>query len=320
MAEMAATSPSQPSNSVLGLTFDHPPSDVGPVISGTDAAEQPSAGPVEVDGEASTVDAKAEAAEEKPAVVADEENDSKAEGEADGSGPVVKPEETAAEEEAKSPTETVDGDPAQSPKEKKKRNPGYINPERVKTGGVRDKPSADELTERMERIRLQNAKILAKREQADKDVQAYEESTAKEREAAREAARRRRDLQNQINNQRQANAERKLGNRAGREWDAEKATPSPDSGRGRGYGPGFRGGYDRGEFDRGGGDRGGYIPRGPGRVLRGGFRGAPRGGFRGRGGPPGGPTSPSTSGPSGGSAVSAAPEPTPAEAAALSKS
>ncbi|KZO95242.1 hypothetical protein CALVIDRAFT_538387 [Calocera viscosa TUFC12733] len=303
MADNEATNGS----SVLGLTFDNPPSDVGPIVSGTGAASQTTAALGEADHDASKIgDDKIEAGEEKSLEIPAEEKGPKSDGERNDTPPTVKPEEPEASEEAKSPTDKADGEVAQSPKEKKKRNPGYVNPERVKSGGVRDKPSADELVERMERIRLQNAKIVAKREEADKDAQAYQDTMAKDREAMK----RRREVQNQINRQRQANAERKLGNVAGREWDADKGGPGPNSERG----PNFERGPS---FERGRGFDRGFVPRG--RVMRGGFRGAPRGGFRGRGGPPGGPTSPGSERPAP-AAASAKPDPTPAEAAATSKS
>ncbi|KZT54584.1 hypothetical protein CALCODRAFT_485433 [Calocera cornea HHB12733] len=316
MTEPEATTDSQISASILGLTFDNPPSDVGPVVSGIGAASQPVTAPGEANGDASKAEPKTEPVEKKLPEVSVEAAGSKPDEVVEETAASAKTEENGVGEEAKSPTEAAEGETAQSPKEKKKRNPGYINHDRVKTGGVRDKPSADELTERMERIRLQNAKILAKREQADKDAQAYEDTMAKEREAQK----RRREVQNQINSQRQANAERKLGNRAGREWDAGKgssqAAPNPTSPNSEGSNV-ERPNFDRPNFDRGRGFDRGFAPWG--RVMRGGFRGAPRGGFRGRGAGPGGPTSPSAERLSE-QATPAKPDPTPAEAAAQSKS
>ncbi|EJU05698.1 hypothetical protein DACRYDRAFT_20100 [Dacryopinax primogenitus] len=276
------------SASVLGLTFDNPPSDIGPIVSGI--GHEDNVDPPDMDEPSN--DPKAEPAEGQTAN-ASEARDDKPDVEAKTS---ATEEETADGEEAKSATSPSEA--AKSPKDHKKpRNPGYVNPDRVKTGGVRDKPSEDELARRMERIRLQNEKILAKREQADKDAQRYQEAMVQEREAAKK----RREVQNQINSQRQANAERKLGNRVGREWDAGKDIPSPPPERGRGY------------------DRG-YMPRGTGRQLRGGFRGAPRGPRgRGRGFTPGGTTSPGSSAPPTEHTAPQAPDPTPAEAAAMSK-
>jgi len=82
----------------------------------------------------------------------------------------------------------------------------------------RTKLTEDELTERMEKIRLQNEKIKERREHVKADEEAFRTSMAAER--ARQEANRM--LQAQINQNREQNAKRKLEKIGGREWDAGK--------------------------------------------------------------------------------------------------
>ncbi|KDQ12345.1 hypothetical protein BOTBODRAFT_422206 [Botryobasidium botryosum FD-172 SS1] len=167
----------------------------------------------------------------------------------------------------------------------KARKDGYVNPDRVQTGGSqREKMTPEQLAERMERIRLQNEKIKEKRE--DK-VSAEVVQQKAERAAIREKQARGRKIQEAVDNERfvlwhfyhpnnlqtctcrEQNAKRKLERMGAREWDMDKdEKPSQGSGRGRGRGGdwGFRG-QERGR------DFGSRSPRG-----RGEGRGAGRGG------------------------------------------
>ncbi|PIL23696.1 hypothetical protein GSI_13445 [Ganoderma sinense ZZ0214-1] len=104
------------------------------------------------------------------------------------------------------------------PKEKKK---PYVNPDRVKTGGAqREKPSEEELAERMARIREQNEKIKQRR----LDVQADEDEYKKKQEADRAKLAKQKKVQESVDKAREQNARRKMDKIQGREWDSGKPT------------------------------------------------------------------------------------------------
>lgn len=137
--------------------------------------------------------------------------------EADSSNASEKSEEAPTEDEPKSPTSE-----SKRAEGKDKKKP-YVNPERVKTGGAqRDKPSEEELAERMARIREQNEKIKQRRVY----VQADEEAFRKTQEADRLKAAKTKKVQETIDRTREQNARRKMDKIQTREWDSGK--PSRD--------------------------------------------------------------------------------------------
>jgi len=95
----------------------------------------------------------------------------------------------------------------------------YINPERVKTGGLpRDKLTDEELAERMARIREQNEKIKQRRLDVAADEDAFKQTQAAER--LRQAQTRK--VQETVNRTREQSARRKLDKIQSREWDSDK--------------------------------------------------------------------------------------------------
>ncbi|EGN96033.1 hypothetical protein SERLA73DRAFT_185526 [Serpula lacrymans var. lacrymans S7.3] len=102
---------------------------------------------------------------------------------------------------------------------KSKKKP-YLNPERVKTGGVqREKPSEQELANRMARIKDQNEKIKQRR----MDVQADEEAFKKTQEAERIRQVHNREVQEHVDRTREQNARKKMDKVQSREWDSGKS-------------------------------------------------------------------------------------------------
>ncbi|PFH45271.1 hypothetical protein AMATHDRAFT_44182 [Amanita thiersii Skay4041] len=96
----------------------------------------------------------------------------------------------------------------------------YVNPERFRTGGPqREKPSDEELEERMQRIKIQNEKIKQRR----LDVQADEEAFRKTQEEERIRRVNTRKVQESVDHAREQNAKRKLDKMLTREWDSGKA-------------------------------------------------------------------------------------------------
>ncbi|KAI1790714.1 hypothetical protein LXA43DRAFT_1014676 [Ganoderma leucocontextum] len=120
-------------------------------------------------------------------------------------------------DEAKDEGETKDATAGRKePKDKKK---PYVNPDRVKTGGAqREKPSEEELAERMARIREQNEKIKQRR----LDVQADEDEYKKKQEVDRAKLAKQKKVQESVDQAREQNARRKMDKIQGREWDSGK--------------------------------------------------------------------------------------------------
>ncbi|KAF8503716.1 hypothetical protein F5888DRAFT_1664399 [Russula emetica] len=97
----------------------------------------------------------------------------------------------------------------------------YVNPERVKTGGLpRDKLTDEELAERMARMREQNEKIKQRRLDVAADEDAFKQTQAAERQRQAQI----RKVQETINRTREQNARKKLGGIQSREWDSDKKT------------------------------------------------------------------------------------------------
>jgi len=95
----------------------------------------------------------------------------------------------------------------------------YVNPERVKTGGLpKDKLTDEELAERMARMREQNEKIKQRRLDVVADEDAFKQTQAAERQ--RQAHMRK--VQETVNRTREQNAQRKMDKIQSREWDSEK--------------------------------------------------------------------------------------------------
>ncbi|KAI0713307.1 hypothetical protein C8Q76DRAFT_731026 [Earliella scabrosa] len=114
-----------------------------------------------------------------------------------------------------------DKDATESKKEPKEKKKPYVNPDRVKTGGAqREKPSEEELAERMARIREQNEKIKQRRA----DVQADEDEYKKMQEAERVKQAKAKKVQENVDKAREQNARRKLDKIQNREWDSGKPT------------------------------------------------------------------------------------------------
>ncbi|CAG8521647.1 19880_t:CDS:2 [Gigaspora margarita] len=141
----------------------------------------------------------------------------------------------------KSPNAQKSGNVNDNTHTPKSENTPYVNKDRVLSGGrVREKVDEEELEKRMQRIRLQNEKIMEKRKMVEEDEEKFrkaeEERKKKELEdqevqrklrEEEEEERRRRDfqkkqLQEQLDNEREENAKRKTQNRDAREWDKEK--------------------------------------------------------------------------------------------------
>jgi len=105
---------------------------------------------------------------------------------------------------------------------KSKKKP-YLNPERVKTGGAqREKPSEQELENRMARIKDQNEKIKQRR----MDVQADEEAFKKTQESERIRQVHNREVQEHVDRTREQNARKKMDKAQSREWDSGKSVPN----------------------------------------------------------------------------------------------
>jgi len=129
--------------------------------------------------------------------------------------------DSVASDTAASPTTPTTGtdkvDDATKPNVSKKTP--YVNPERVKTGGLpRDKLTDEELAERMARMKEQNEKIKQRRLDVAADEDAFKQTQAAERQ--RQAKMRK--VQETINRTREQNARRKLGGIQSREWDSDK--------------------------------------------------------------------------------------------------
>ncbi|OZJ05858.1 hypothetical protein BZG36_00864 [Bifiguratus adelaidae] len=151
-----------------------------------------------------------------------------------GKKPRSKPKGTATESKDKSATEE-----ARAVEESHRAKP-YVNKERVLSGGSKATVTADELTARMERIRLRNAEIEKKRQLVEADEKAYMEEekeaerleaqrreTEKARRAAEQAERQRRQamdrkMQQALRTEREENASRKAKAMESREWDRNK--------------------------------------------------------------------------------------------------
>ncbi|KIJ69641.1 hypothetical protein HYDPIDRAFT_36664 [Hydnomerulius pinastri MD-312] len=162
--------------------------------------------------------------------------------------------------------------PKETKAEKKK---PYVNLERVNTGGAqREKLTAEELDERMQRIQLLNEKIR----QRTLDVKADEDAFKQAEEADRVKQAHTRKVQEDVDRTREQNAQRKAANKQSRAWDVDKPTGDWKQGKKTGAG----------EAD---GEGASHQPsrstEGQGGKPRGGGRGGPsRGRGRGRGGPP----------------------------------
>jgi len=186
---------------------------------------------------------------------------------------------TTAEETTKSErapvTEEVDekGDNDKG-KEKEKRGPRkvqepYINLDRINTGGLKtEKLSPEELEKVMERMRINNEKIMARRELVEADEDSFKsqlDADTERRKAERHARQAKfaadkqarsakseadKKVQDQVDALRADAIKRKLAKQGGREWDAEKkddnwvARGNPGRGAARGRGRG-RGGPPR---------------------------------------------------------------------------
>ncbi|TCD67654.1 Severe Depolymerization of Actin [Steccherinum ochraceum] len=183
--------------------------------------------------------------------------------------PATQDEEVKKEDAVVDTSVSVETDPTspQTPtagKEKKKQP--YVNPDRVRTGGAqRDKLSEEELAERMVRIREQNEKIKARREDVKKD----EDEFRKTQEAERIKQVKAKKVQENVDRAREQNARRKLDKIQSREWDTGKPGVKPITPT---------------RSNEGGNDA--NAPPSPAAKIgiRGGFRGGGRGGpGRGRG-------------------------------------
>lgn len=130
-----------------------------------------------------------------------------------------------------------------------------------------------------ERVKLQNAKILERRQLVEKDKDDYSALTAAERAARAEAARKaaeNKKLQLALEEERNKNRARKLGKIEGRAWDSEKTDEELWKNNFRAYGRGEergRGGYGRGtprgrggDGTRGRGGRGGSSGGAPAKA------------------------------------------------------
>jgi len=103
--------------------------------------------------------------------------------------------------------------------EKQKKKTPYVNPERHKTGGPqREKLSADELAEKMEKIKIRNEEIKQRRLAVQADEEAF--NATQEQERAKQAANRK--IQDSVNRSRDENARRKMEKITHREWDSGK--------------------------------------------------------------------------------------------------
>ncbi|KAH7889880.1 hypothetical protein F5I97DRAFT_1848314 [Phlebopus sp. FC_14] len=170
--------------------------------------------------------------------------------------------QTSAVEQAEQPTPVS---PVKEAKGEKKKP--YVNPERVKSGGVqREKLTEEELAERMQRMKEQNEKI----KQRKLDVKADEDAFKKTQEAERVKQAHARKVQEGVDRTREQNARRKMEKIQSREWDSGKPTgdwkqPSKPGPRDEGEGASPTSStQQRGGRHRGGG-RGGSLRRGRGR-------------------------------------------------------
>ena len=176
--------------------------------------------------------------------------------------------------------------PQQIPSQVK--GPTAVRGDRTATGGtLKPKLTEDELSARLEAVKLNNAKRAEAHRLAEADEASFqqrEEQASRKRQEEGQARR-------QMNQEREKNRLRKLGAQAGREWDEGKEEQAAKEDRGSQYRRGANGGilYDDGRGRTSGHQngnhesndflerRGGYISRGRGRGDRN------RGG-RGRGG------------------------------------
>ncbi|KAI0005879.1 hypothetical protein BJV74DRAFT_2107 [Russula compacta] len=95
----------------------------------------------------------------------------------------------------------------------------YVNPERVKTGGLpRNKLTDEELAERMARMREQNEKIKQRRLDVAADEDAFKQTQASERQRHAQM----RKVQDTVDRTREQSARRKMDKIQSREWDSEK--------------------------------------------------------------------------------------------------
>jgi len=146
--------------------------------------------------------------------------------------PIVAPVKKSADKsKARGTTSQKDKGPRDKDKDqsaapsKPKGSGSYVRPENVK----KDKMSPEDLAVVMERMKLQNDKIRQQRERVEADEDAFniqikeereQQKKAREEQRARDAAQRK--LQADINQERDANAKRKLERMAQREWDSQK--------------------------------------------------------------------------------------------------
>lgn len=137
------------------------------------------------------------------------------------------------------PVQSASPDDSPQAEQSKKKQKPYINPERFKTGGAqREKPSDEELAERMQRIKAQNEKIKQRRLDVEADEEAFRKTQQEERVKIAHA----RKVQETVNHAREQNAVRKMERIETREWDSGKpasatesktvTTPSPLGSRG----------------------------------------------------------------------------------------
>jgi len=150
----------------------------------------------------------------------------------------------AKHEKSNNESQAVDSETAQIADEQSGLQPkkeAYVNPNRAETGGQqRTKLTADELAEKMEKIRLKNAQIKERREEIEADKQAFSDLIEKDDARVKKQV----QVQQQVNLTRDENARRKMERQANRAWDAEKpvqkerrSTPRGRGGnRGRGRG------------------------------------------------------------------------------------
>ncbi|KAI9509941.1 hypothetical protein F5148DRAFT_977498 [Russula earlei] len=116
-------------------------------------------------------------------------------------------------------TTEVDDPPNYPPKSTVLKKTPYVNPDRVKTGGLpKDKLTDEELAERMARMRAQNEKIKQRRLDVAADEDAFKQTQAAERQRQAQM----RKVQETINRTREQSARRKMDKMQSREWDSEK--------------------------------------------------------------------------------------------------
>ncbi|CCM00152.1 uncharacterized protein FIBRA_02179 [Fibroporia radiculosa] len=155
----------------------------------------------------------------------DPESSGSPEAAADDASTALSAEDASASKSAEGVDEAPPDEEARSPvsegkrSEAKEKKKPYVNVDRFKTGGQRDKPSDEELAERMTRIREQNEKIKQRRI----DVQADEEAFKKTQQVERMKAARNKKVQENIDRTREQNARNKMEKMQSREWDSGKS-------------------------------------------------------------------------------------------------